>query len=230
MTNWILIIVIVVAVLAIVALKKTKKKPATVFPYQSREKLFSEAERSFLGVLDKIVGDKFRVFAKVRLADLLKVGGGVSSSERQSAFNRISRKHVDFLITRKDDLSFVGIIELDDKSHRKQKRQERDEFIDKAFGAAGIPICHIKAQSGYSGENVSGTISDAFKVELNSPSQKTEPPSKTSGKESINEEIQACPKCGGELVKRVAKKGKNTGQKFWGCANFPKCRFVKKRQ
>jgi len=37
------------------------------------------------------------------------------------------------------------------------------------------------------------------------------------------EEAPACPKCGGGMVKRTAKKGKNTGQEFWGCARYPKC-------
>ena len=35
-----------------------------------------------------------------------------------------------------------------------------------------------------------------------------------------------CPKCGSKLVLRTAKKGTNVGQKFYGCANFPKCRYV----
>lgn len=33
-----------------------------------------------------------------------------------------------------------------------------------------------------------------------------------------------CPKCGGSMVKRVAKQGEKTGVPFWGCAEFPKCR------
>lgn len=36
-----------------------------------------------------------------------------------------------------------------------------------------------------------------------------------------------CPKCGGELILRTAKMGQSVGQKFWGCSNFPKCRFTK---
>lgn len=38
----------------------------------------------------------------------------------------------------------------------------------------------------------------------------------------------ACPKCGGTLVKRLAKRGENAGRKFVGCSNFPKCRYTKK--
>jgi ssDNA-binding Zn-finger/Zn-ribbon topoisomerase 1 len=37
-----------------------------------------------------------------------------------------------------------------------------------------------------------------------------------------------CPKCGGELIQRAATKGQYAGQKFWGCSNFPKCKFTKK--
>lgn len=36
----------------------------------------------------------------------------------------------------------------------------------------------------------------------------------------------ACPKCGARLLLRTAKKGNNAGQQFYGCSNFPKCRFV----
>lgn len=32
-----------------------------------------------------------------------------------------------------------------------------------------------------------------------------------------------CPKCGGKMKKRVARKGKNAGKEFWGCTDFPKC-------
>jgi DNA topoisomerase-1 len=34
-----------------------------------------------------------------------------------------------------------------------------------------------------------------------------------------------CPKCGkGEIVERTAKKGKNSGKKFYACNNFPRCK------
>ncbi|WP_394124975.1 topoisomerase DNA-binding C4 zinc finger domain-containing protein [Psychrobacter nivimaris] len=35
-----------------------------------------------------------------------------------------------------------------------------------------------------------------------------------------------CPRCDGEMIKRVAKKGLNQGQTFFGCSQFPKCRGV----
>jgi restriction system protein len=38
------------------------------------------------------------------------------------------------------------------------------------------------------------------------------------------QEAKICPACGSEMVVRVARKGKYTGQKFWGCSRFPECR------
>lgn len=37
----------------------------------------------------------------------------------------------------------------------------------------------------------------------------------------------ACPKCGGEMVKRTAKKGANAGGEFWGCSSYPACKGVR---
>ena len=40
------------------------------------------------------------------------------------------------------------------------------------------------------------------------------------------DQAPTCPRCNGEMVKRVAKNGARKGQSFYGCAQFPKCRGV----
>lgn len=51
---------------------------------------------------------------------------------------------------------------------------------------------------------------------------------KEEGKEETQkqEETLICPKCGAPMVLRVAKKGEKAGEKFYGCSQFPKCRFI----
>lgn len=51
---------------------------------------------------------------------------------------------------------------------------------------------------------------------------------KEEGKEETQkqEETLICPKCGAPMVLRVAKKGEKAGKKFYGCSQFPKCRFI----
>jgi restriction system protein len=36
-----------------------------------------------------------------------------------------------------------------------------------------------------------------------------------------------CPKCGSNLIERVARNGPNSGSRFLGCENYPRCRFTK---
>ena len=37
----------------------------------------------------------------------------------------------------------------------------------------------------------------------------------------------SCPKCGGTMVERIARKGSNAGNTFWGCTSYPQCRGVR---
>ena len=38
---------------------------------------------------------------------------------------------------------------------------------------------------------------------------------------------EVCPWCGGKLVIRTAKQGRNAGNQFYGCSNYPKCKYTK---
>ena len=49
-------------------------------------------------------------------------------------------------------------------------------------------------------------------------------------KKSLNDRYNNnsnCPKCNGFLIERTSTKGKYAGNKFFGCSNFPKCRYIK---
>jgi very-short-patch-repair endonuclease len=241
MSDWVILLLFLVIIsLARALFKKKSGKGPVDFPYQLKEVLCSPAERSFLGALDQIVGKSYRIFVKVRLADIVDVQRGLSASARQSAFNRISRKHLDFVICDSRDLSIVGAVELDDKSHRKTGRQERDQFLDKALEAAGVPMLRVKAQSTYSIKEVSSDLNSAFNINVGGKPEEF-PGSSEGMQESSEKQIAdgiddfiaetiapVCQKCGGELIERVATKGQYAGQKFWGCSNFPKCKFPKK--
>jgi restriction system protein len=44
--------------------------------------------------------------------------------------------------------------------------------------------------------------------------------------EKMSKPSTTCPKCGGELVVRVARRGSNAGKEFLGCSGFPKCKYT----
>ena len=119
---------------------------ADLLPYSKQKYFFSAAERSFYEILKRLAPAEHTVFAKVRLADVVHVNGGAPGW--QSHFNRISGKHVDFLLCN-NDLAPVLAIELDDKSHGQEDRQSRDYFVDQALAAAALPVLRVQARRGY---------------------------------------------------------------------------------
>ncbi len=40
----------------------------------------------------------------------------------------------------------------------------------------------------------------------------------------IQSEEVSCPRCASAMVRRMAKRGVNKGNEFWGCSRFPKCK------
>lgn len=45
---------------------------------------------------------------------------------------------------------------------------------------------------------------------------------------NYSEEIKKCPKCGGKLLLRTARRGVNAGSNFWGCSGYPNCHYTQK--
>ena len=126
--------------------KSADKIKAVALPYKAKAYYFSRAENSFYQVLRSVLGDDYVIMAKARLADIITVN---TKDGRQQAFNRIKSKHIDFLLCSSDVFRPVLAIELDDKSHHRQSRIDRDKFVDDALSAAGLGILHVPVQQAY---------------------------------------------------------------------------------
>ena len=129
---------------------------AEPLPYRRKDFLLSQAERSFFGVLERVVGAEHRLFAKVRIADLVWIPKGTGSWQRH--FNRISAKHIDFILCDRDTVRPRLAIELDDSSHQRQSRRDRDDFVDRVLADAGLPLLRVPAQPAYNVEELRAKI------------------------------------------------------------------------
>ena len=139
-------VLVAIIVIATNALKRGGKKK---LPY-TKARFLSEAELPFFGVLEHLIDPtQFRIFAKVRLADLLNVESGLDNSAHTTAQNKINSKHVDFVLCTTSTIEPVCVIELDDKSHNRPDRKKRDAFVDEALNSAGLPIVHIRNAKNY---------------------------------------------------------------------------------
>ena len=144
--------------------KSGPKGRVDVSVYKQRDALLSEAELNFYRLLLKVLAHpsdpqgspQAVVMTKVSVSDLVKVRKGLGQSSYRSAFNRIKSKHVDFVLCEPESMRVVCVIELDDKSHRRQDRQTRDELMDSIYAAVGLPILHVDCRRGYSMQEVGG--------------------------------------------------------------------------
>ena len=41
--------------------------------------------------------------------------------------------------------------------------------------------------------------------------------------QSVQTDAPTCPLCGKPTIKRMAKKGMNSGKEFWSCSGYPEC-------
>lgn len=65
------------------------------------------------------------------------------------------------------------------------------------------------------------SLKQSDKTEENKAEVAIEPP-----QNNMPELEPLCPICGMKMIKRTAKKGRNAGNVFWGCSQYPRCRGV----
>lgn len=199
---WIIIIFLVF--IFVIFLFNQHKQPAGEY---HKSQFLSPAENDFFKVLNAAVGSKYRIFAKVRLADIISP----NTSDRslwQSRFNKISAKHVDFLLCSLTNNEPVCVIELNDSSHLSNDRIERDSFLVQALKSAQIPIAIFRAGRTYTDADIRSNIDSVISPVL---------------KET---KVPNCPKCGKPMVLRTSHYGSNQWHKFWGCSDYPLCKGI----
>ena len=158
--EWIAVLIVVVFVLSLFAKIIGNKKAG--YQYRKKGALFTKAERSFLGVLDQAVGNDYRILGKVRVADVITPEKGMDRKNWQIAFNKISAKHFDYVLCHRDTLDVLAVIELDDKSHKRNKTKARDLLIESACKSAQLPLIRFQAKANYQIQSVKDQITTAL--------------------------------------------------------------------
>ena len=113
------------------------------FPY-IKTYLLTKKEWSFYKDI-KPIAEKYNlhIIAKVRIADIVSVKKGLSSKAYYSAFNKINKKHFDFMLCNPSNLAVKAAIELDDSSHEEIDRQQRDYFVNRLCETVKLPLIRV---------------------------------------------------------------------------------------
>jgi len=163
--GWLVLLIVIVAVsLAVVFIRpylvssKASDVSKQEYAYQIRGALLTASEIQFYHDMKEAIGDQFVIFGKVRVADVLAPKTGLSKSHWQRAFNKISAKHFDFVLCNPENLDVEIVIELDDKSHRKSSRMDRDNFLNQACASSGLKMLRFPVKASYSISEIKSEI------------------------------------------------------------------------
>ena len=126
-----------------------------------RGRFLSANEKSFLLALDAALGEGYRVFAQVRLAELVEVEAKGGNARRRAALNKVFGKSVDFLVCRAGSFDPILAIEVDDRSHLLAARRERDALVDRVFREIGLPLLRVKARREYLASDLRERLAEA---------------------------------------------------------------------
>ncbi len=211
-------------------LSGSKEAPApNELTFGLRDDFLSPAEQSFHGVLRGVTGGDAVICPKVALGDIFFAKSG-DARQNRILTNRIDRKHVDFLLCDPITMRPIAGIELDDRSHERPDRRQRDQLVEAVFAAAGLPLIRVPVQRSYAPSEIIGLVRPHFRPQPTPAAVPTQPviPATAAlpGANSPKDHAPACPKCGATMVRRTAKSGANSGGQFWGCPNFPRCRSM----
>jgi len=192
----------------------TENKPdAQRLPYRLRGQFLTTTELALFRVLKGIVEERYLICPKVSLNEIFYI---VRPNENVHFFNKFFRKHVDFLLC--DPQTFapgfgVEVVRLNSKN----EARENDKFMSELFLDAGLPLVHVKSSETYDPADIIFLFQLALsKVDETAALRAVHP----------SDSVPQCPACGKMMVLRIKRSSWNSGKKYYGCMDSPRCAGV----
>lgn len=186
------------------------REPDERLPYRLREQFMSAPELALYRVLGELVEDRYAICPKVALNDIFFIA---RPNENVHYFNKIFRKHVDFLLCHPKTLKPAFGIELI-KPIAKDDTRERDQFMEDLFLSAGLPLVQIPASQRYSLADLIDLFKQALlRIKHTGSLRATDQ----------TDSVPMCPVCGRMMVLRIHRDGQDAGKRYYGCPDNPHC-------
>jgi len=163
MTIFYIIIGLIVVVAIAIAISRggfADVEEKAKYRYNRKNFFLTRAEHECYDALVEAVGAEYRIFAQVHLPTL--VDHTVRGQDWRAALAHINRKSVDFVLCDKAYLSPKLAIELDDKSHERPDRQERDREVERILHEAGVPLLRIENRGNFNPSELSQRIKETL--------------------------------------------------------------------
>lgn len=143
-----LIVLGVVVLLALLLNLASSMKQRSRLPYRVDERLFTTPQRAFKGVLERAVGKDYRIYGKIRVADVIGLRPRLSRRQQDRALERLGERCFDFLVCAAETDSILCAVNLAPRS-RLRKPPSKDG-LDRICAAARLPFVRFRQGDVYS--------------------------------------------------------------------------------
>ncbi|TLX52695.1 hypothetical protein CWC31_00675 [Pseudoalteromonas ruthenica] len=157
-----LLSILVLVVVASVVASKFTDNNENPYPFVRKKEIYTQVESAFLSLLERAVGDNYRIVSRVKLADVIDCKAGLSSKSRRIAMTKTKNKQLDYVLLDKQKMTIVAAVDLVNNANKDGHKAQRDWFVSGALETAGIPHIRMKVKSGYRVEDVRNAI--LFKI------------------------------------------------------------------
>ncbi|ESP92699.1 MULTISPECIES: DUF2726 domain-containing protein [Pseudoalteromonas] len=153
-----LLAILALVVIASIVISKYTDVGGNPYPFNRKDSVFTTVEASFLQLLERAVGDRFKIVSRVKLVDVIECKPGLSKKARRSAITKAQNKQLDYVLVDKSTLNIVAAVDLVNNSNKNGHKAQKDWFVSGALESAGIPHIRMKIKSGYKSPEVRAAI------------------------------------------------------------------------
>jgi hypothetical protein len=181
-----------------------------LMPYRLREHFLTTPEVVLFRALKQMAGEHYVIYAKVALNDIFFI---VRPNENVHYFNKLFRKHVDFLLCHPQSLRPQIGVELV-RPISSGGTRSTDQFMEDLFLTAGLPLVQIPSNDHYDISEIVSLFQSAL--------AKVKMMERRLADVSLDSSPM-CPVCGKMMVLRTHRSGPPAGEIYYGCIDNPTC-------
>jgi len=146
--EFVILLLVLLAIIAAIVVNRFVHH-GNPFPFHKKPQLFTQVERSYLQLLERAVGERYKIINRVKLADILELRDNADSKTKRAALLKLNAKYLDYVLCDTEDMSIVAVIDLVNNTNKEGHKAVPDWFVSGALEASGIPYIRMKIKAGY---------------------------------------------------------------------------------
>jgi len=214
---------------------KLKYARADTILIQRKSRMLTIAERNLFDCLVDALSEKYFVFAKVGIKDIVEASSSATPFDVKYINKELNGSYFDFVLCKQSDMSIFAVVEVEHSERSRHKRKnsrklkQRDKLINRVCNSANLKLFYFDVRQDYKSMDIARLITGTSKRE-SVPQDRSSPTHQSqltidNSSHSVAGHVRNCPKCRSEVVTKVAVKGSNIGEKFLMCRKYPYCDY-----